>query len=74
MDNSETMNALAYLIENGCHHLHLVVTSRTRSGLPLDGLAAQGELTEIDESLLKFDIDESRALLVKRRGLKLTPA
>ncbi|ORB56609.1 MULTISPECIES: AAA family ATPase [Mycobacterium] len=74
VDNSETMNALAYLIENGCHHLHLVVTSRTRSGLPLDGLAAQGELTEIDESLLKFDIDESRALLVKRRGLKLTPA
>jgi ATP/maltotriose-dependent transcriptional regulator MalT len=74
VDNSETMNALAYLIENGCHHLHLVVTSRTRSGLPLDALAAQGELTEIDESLLKFDVDESQALLVKRRGLKLTPA
>ncbi|WP_188112906.1 AAA family ATPase [Mycobacterium simiae] len=74
VDNSETMNALAYLIENGCHHLHLVVTSRTRDGLPLDGLAAQGELTEIDESLLKFDVDESRALLVKRRGHKLTPA
>ncbi|KZS54402.1 hypothetical protein A4G26_18400 [Mycobacterium kansasii] len=74
VDNSETMNALAYLIENGCHHLHLVVTSRTRDGLPLDALSAQGELTEIDESLLKFDIDESRALLVKRRGHKLTPA
>src|SRR6516165_2971404 len=74
VDNSETMAALAYLIENGCHHLHLVVTSRTRDGLPLDALAAQGELTEIDESLLKFDVDESRALLVKRRGLKLTPA
>jgi serine/threonine-protein kinase/serine/threonine-protein kinase PknK len=74
VDNSETMNALTYLIENGCHHLHLVVTSRTRSGLPLDALTAQGELTEIDESLLKFDVDESRALLVKRRGLKLTPA
>jgi ATP/maltotriose-dependent transcriptional regulator MalT len=72
VDNSETMNALAYLIENGCHHLHLIVTSRTRSGLPLDALAAQGELTEIDESLLKFDVDESKALLVKRRGLKLT--
>jgi serine/threonine-protein kinase/serine/threonine-protein kinase PknK len=74
VENSETMNALAYLIENGCHHLHLIVTSRTRSGLPLSALAAQGELTEIDESLLKFDVDESRALLVKRRGLKLTPA
>jgi ATP/maltotriose-dependent transcriptional regulator MalT len=72
VDNSETMNALAYLIENGCHHLHLIVTSRTRSGLPLAALAAQGELTEIDESLLKFDVAESRALLVKRRGLKLT--
>jgi ATP/maltotriose-dependent transcriptional regulator MalT len=74
VDNSETMNALAYLIENGCHHLHLIVTSRTRSGLPLSALAAQGELTEIDESLLKFDVDESKALLVKRRGLKLTQA
>jgi ATP/maltotriose-dependent transcriptional regulator MalT len=72
VDNSQTMNALAYLIENGCHHLHLIVTSRTRSGLPLSELAAQGELTEIDESHLKFDVDESRALLVKRRGLKLT--
>jgi ATP/maltotriose-dependent transcriptional regulator MalT len=72
VENSETMNALAYLIENGCHHLHLIVTSRTRSGLPLSALAAQGELTEIDESLLKFDVNESKALLVKRRGLKLT--
>lgn len=74
VDDSDTINALAYLIENGCHHLHLIVTSRTRSGLPISALADQGELTEIDESLLKFDVDESRALLVKRRGHKLTPA
>ena len=72
--NAETTNALAYLLENGCHHLHLIVTSRTRSGLPLSALAVQGELVEIDSSLLKFDVAESQALLVDQCGLDLTPA
>jgi ATP/maltotriose-dependent transcriptional regulator MalT len=65
---------LAYLLENSCHHLHLIVTSRTRSGLPLSALAVQGELIEIDSSLLKFDVAESQALLVDQCGLDLTPA
>ena len=30
-----TTNALAYLLKNCCHHLQLIVTSRTRTGLPL---------------------------------------
>jgi ATP/maltotriose-dependent transcriptional regulator MalT len=72
--NAETTNALAYLLENGCHHLHLIVTSRTRSGLPLSALAVQGELVEIDSSLLKFDVAESQALLIDQCGLDLTPA
>jgi ATP/maltotriose-dependent transcriptional regulator MalT len=74
VDNAETTNALAYLLENSCHHLHLIVTSRTRSGLPLSALAVQGELIEIDSSLLKFDVAESQALLVDQCGLDLTPA
>jgi serine/threonine-protein kinase/serine/threonine-protein kinase PknK len=74
VDNAETTNVLAYLLENSCHHLHLIVTSRTRSGLPLSALAVQGELTEIDSSLLKFDVAESQALLVDQCGLDLTPA
>ena len=50
VDNTETTNALAYLLENCCHHLHLIVTSRTHTGLPLSTLRVQGELVEIDAS------------------------
>jgi ATP/maltotriose-dependent transcriptional regulator MalT len=74
VNNTETRNALAYLLENSCHHLHLIVTSRTRAGLPLSAMAVQGELTEIDSSLLKFDVAESQALLVDQCGLDLTTA
>ena len=74
VDNTETTNALAYLLENGCHHLHLIVASRTRTGLPLSTLRVQGELVEIDASLLKFDTAESQALLVDQCGLDLTAA
>jgi serine/threonine-protein kinase/serine/threonine-protein kinase PknK len=72
VNNTETTNTVAYLLENSCHHLHLIVTSRTREGLPLSTMAVQGELTEIDSSLLKFDADESQALLVDQCGLDLT--
>jgi serine/threonine-protein kinase PknK len=74
VNNTETRNALAYLLENSCHHLHLIVTSRTRAGLPLSAMAVQGELTEIDSSLLKFDVAECQALLVDQCGLDLTTA
>jgi ATP/maltotriose-dependent transcriptional regulator MalT len=74
VSNGETTKALAYLIENSCHHLHLIVTSRARSGLPLSAMAVQGELTEIDSSLLKFDVAESQTLLVDQCGLDLTTA
>jgi ATP/maltotriose-dependent transcriptional regulator MalT len=74
VDNTETTNALAYLLENCCHHLHLIVTSRTHTGLPLSTLRVQGELVEIDSSLLKFDTAESQALLVDQCGLDLTAA
>jgi ATP/maltotriose-dependent transcriptional regulator MalT len=72
VNSTETTNTLAYLLENSCHHLHLIVTSRTRAGLPLSTMAVQGELTEIDSSLLKFDAGESQALLVDQCGLDLT--
>jgi serine/threonine-protein kinase/serine/threonine-protein kinase PknK len=65
---------LGYLLENSCHHLHLIATSRTRAGLPLATMAVQGELVEIDSSLLKFDASESQALLVDHCGLELTAA
>jgi ATP/maltotriose-dependent transcriptional regulator MalT len=74
VDGAETRKALAYLLENCCHHLHLVVASRTGSGLPLSTLRVQGELIEIDASLLRFDTAESQAFLVDQCGLNLTDA
>ena len=72
--DTDTAGAIAYLLENACHHLHVVVTSRTRTGLPMSALAVEGELVEIDASLLRFDVAESRELLVDQGGLKLTEA
>ncbi len=74
VDNSETTNALAYLLENCCHHLHLVVASRTRTALPLSTLRVQGEIVEIDAKHLRFDTAESQAMLVDQCGLDLTAA
>jgi ATP/maltotriose-dependent transcriptional regulator MalT len=74
VDDPGTTNALAYLLENCCHHLHLIVTSRNRTGLPLSTLEVHAELVEIDASLLKFDRAEAQALLVDHCGLDLTAA
>lgn len=74
VDSAETADAVAYLLENGCHHLHLIVTSRNRRGLPLPAMEVAGELVEIDSALLKFNAAESQALLADRCGLDLSAA
>jgi len=71
---ADSLDTLAYLLEKGCHHLHLIVASRTGTGLPLGTLGVQGELVEIDASLLRFDVGEARTLLVDRCGLDLSGA
>ncbi|OUS88652.1 serine/threonine-protein kinase [Rhodococcus sp. NCIMB 12038] len=69
--NEDTRSALAFLLEHGCHHLHLIVTSRTRLGLPLSRMGVHNELIEIDSTALRFDVHESTQLLVDRSGLDL---
>ncbi|RZL80393.1 MAG: protein kinase [Rhodococcus sp. (in: high G+C Gram-positive bacteria)] len=66
-----TVAALGYLLDNGCHHLQLIVTSRTRSGLPLGRMKVRDELVEITAADLRFDLDESTRLLVDVNGLAL---
>jgi ATP/maltotriose-dependent transcriptional regulator MalT/serine/threonine protein kinase len=72
--NTETATAFGYLLENCCHHMHLVVVSRTRTDLPLSTLRVQGELADVDAELLRFDVAESRALLVDQWSIGLTEA
>ncbi|MFZ2173986.1 MAG: protein kinase, partial [Rhodococcus sp. (in: high G+C Gram-positive bacteria)] len=69
--NDATRSALAFLLEHGCHHLHLIVTSRTRLGLPLSTLSVRNELVEIDSAALRFDTRESTQLLHDRTGIEL---
>jgi serine/threonine-protein kinase PknK len=68
---SPAARILAFLLENGCHHLQLVVTSRNQAGLPISQLRVRDELTEVDATALRFDADEVRAFVLERCGLSL---
>lgn len=65
------LGAMEFLLEHGCHHLQMIITSRTRSGLPLSRMRVSDELVEIDVAGLCFDADEARSFLVDVAGLDL---
>lgn len=60
----ETVAALEYLIVHGGPGLRVLVTSRSRTGLPLSRMLVNDDLCEIDSVQLRFDEDESRSLLI----------
>ncbi len=74
ISNAVTIEALAYLLDHASHQLQVVVTSRTRAGLPTGRLRVRDELVEIDGAALRFDMSESRSLLVDVGGLTLDNA
>ena len=57
--DATTSEALVHLLDHGGDHLQVVVTSRTRAGLPLGRLRVRDELVEIDGAALRFDISEA---------------
>ncbi|MFD4444806.1 protein kinase [Nocardia sp. NPDC058519] len=63
--------AVQFLLEHGCHHLPLVVTSTARIELPLSRLRIHGDLAEIDATTIRFDSDEVRAFLAEAGGVHL---
>jgi ATP/maltotriose-dependent transcriptional regulator MalT len=67
-----TIAALGFLLENGCHHLLLIVTSWSLAGLPVSRLRVLDELTEIDVGALRFDVGEAKSLLDDVDGLQLS--
>lgn len=69
--STATVAALDFLLERGCHHLQIVVTSRSRIGLPLSRMRVRDELVEIDSAELRFDTDESDSFLRDISGLHL---
>lgn len=71
--DSQTGAALGFLLDNGCHHLQVIVTSWSRAGLPLGKLRIRDELVEIDSDALRFDTSEAASLLKDIGGLQLSP-
>jgi ATP/maltotriose-dependent transcriptional regulator MalT len=72
VSDTATTAALGFLLEHGCHHLQIIVTSWSRAGLPVSKLRMRDELVEIDSDALRFDIDEARSLLNDIDGLQLS--
>jgi ATP/maltotriose-dependent transcriptional regulator MalT len=72
VSDAATTAALGFLLEHGCHHLQIIVTSWSRAGLPVSKLRIRDELVEIDSDALRFDIDEARSLLNDVDGLQLS--
>jgi ATP/maltotriose-dependent transcriptional regulator MalT/serine/threonine protein kinase len=72
VSDTATTAALGFLLEHGCHHLQIIVTSWSRAGLPVSKLRMRDELVEIDSESLRFDLDEARSLLNDVDGLQLS--
>jgi ATP/maltotriose-dependent transcriptional regulator MalT len=71
VSDSQASVALRFLLEHGCHHLQLIVTSWSSAGLPLAKLRIRDELVEIDGASLRFDTGEAQSLLNEIAGLAL---
>jgi serine/threonine-protein kinase PknK len=72
VSDSRTSASLGFLLDNGCHHLQVIVTSWSRAGLPLSRLRVRDELIEIDSGALRFDADEAGSLLNDVSNLQLS--
>ena len=72
VSDSAASAALRFLLEHGCHHLQLIVTSWSSTGLPVAKLRIRDELAEIDGASLRFDTKEAQSLLNDIAGLALS--
>jgi serine/threonine-protein kinase PknK len=70
--DAATTAALGFLLEHGCHHMRVIVTSWSRAGLPVSKLRIHDELVEIDGGTLRFDAAEAQSLLTDIGGLQLS--
>ncbi|MDV6293371.1 protein kinase domain-containing protein [Rhodococcus aetherivorans] len=71
VSDPSSVATLTYLLDNGCHHVQIIVTSRTQTGLPMSRMRVRNELVEIDSAVLRFDEDETRSFLMEASGLDL---
>jgi ATP/maltotriose-dependent transcriptional regulator MalT len=55
--------AVAFFLRHAPSHAHVVLTTRTEPPLPFPSLRANNQLSEIDASALRFDLQETREFL-----------
>ena len=72
VSDTHTTAALGFLLDHGCHHVPIIVTSWSGTGLPVSRLRIRDELVEIDSAALRFDVDEAQSLLNEVGGLQLS--
>src|SRR5262249_3034574 len=70
----DSIAAMEFLLDNGCHHLRFVVASRSGSTLPVSRMRVRDELCEIDAASLRFDPAESRSFFADRAHDSLADA
>ncbi len=73
IDSQSIDQALTFLIEHLPKQMHLVITTREDPQLPLARLRAQGRLTELRASDLRFTPAEAAEFLNQVMGLRLSP-
>jgi serine/threonine-protein kinase PknK len=71
VSDTQSTAALGFLLDHGCHHLQLIVTSWSRAGLPVSRLRMRDEVVEIDCESLRFGAGEAQSLLNDIAGLQL---
>jgi serine/threonine-protein kinase PknK len=69
--DKRTLDVAERLLDAGGVHLSFIITSRSRSGLPLGRLMVRGQLVEVDAVALRFDQKESESFLVDINRLDL---
>ncbi|WP_327116780.1 protein kinase [Nocardia sp. NBC_01730] len=68
-----TVAAFEFLLDNACHHLRVIVTSRSAARLPLGKMRVRDELVEINSEDLRFDETEASSFLLDINRLLLDP-
>ena len=71
VSDPSSVATLTYLLDNGCHHIQVIVTSRSKTGLPMSRMRVLDELVEIDSAVLRFDEEETRTFLTETSGVDL---
>lgn len=72
IQEAQVHNTLQLLLSRMPANLHLVITSRARTGVPISRLRVQDELVEIDTTDLRFDFEESKAYLSLAKSVTLS--